>query len=238
VDPGRAAASWQPHRSPSSRRAAAPLRLGTPTSPHALRLWAPVVPAAGGAATRARQPLMPCRAMHAWALPPQNLLVEEVAPGQALVKIADLGLGRAFSIPVKSYTHEVGGTASRGEQGCGWQPGGAQAGCRWPAAPLLSDAACTPSPLLADCDALVPRPRGAAGRHSLRHAGGHVERGLHLRGARAQGGPAAAPTGSCCPHSRSGGGHATGRAQQLPHAGFGGRGTADAPDGGGSATTF
>jgi serine/threonine protein kinase len=38
-------------------------------------------------------------------LKPQNLLVDDVA---TLLKIADLGLGRSFSIPVKSYTHEVG----------------------------------------------------------------------------------------------------------------------------------
>lgn len=37
-------------------------------------------------------------------LKPQNLLVED---GDLCLKIADLGLGRAFSIPVKSYTHEI-----------------------------------------------------------------------------------------------------------------------------------
>ncbi len=37
-------------------------------------------------------------------LKPQNLLVDDSA---MCLKIADLGLGRAFSIPVKSYTHEV-----------------------------------------------------------------------------------------------------------------------------------
>lgn len=37
-------------------------------------------------------------------LKPQNLLVDETT---MLLKVADLGLGRAFSIPVKSYTHEV-----------------------------------------------------------------------------------------------------------------------------------
>lgn len=34
----------------------------------------------------------------------QNLLVDDAT---MCLKIADLGLGRAFSIPVKSYTHEV-----------------------------------------------------------------------------------------------------------------------------------
>ena len=37
-------------------------------------------------------------------LKPQNLLVDEAG---ACLKIADLGLGRAFSIPIKTYTHEV-----------------------------------------------------------------------------------------------------------------------------------
>jgi cyclin-dependent kinase len=37
-------------------------------------------------------------------LKPQNLLVDKV---NNLLKIADLGLGRAFTVPVKSYTHEI-----------------------------------------------------------------------------------------------------------------------------------
>lgn len=37
-------------------------------------------------------------------LKPQNLLVDDATN---TLKIADLGLGRAFSIPIKSYTHEV-----------------------------------------------------------------------------------------------------------------------------------
>lgn len=37
-------------------------------------------------------------------LKPQNLLVDDE---KMCLKIADLGLGRAFSIPVKSYTHEI-----------------------------------------------------------------------------------------------------------------------------------
>lgn len=37
-------------------------------------------------------------------LKPQNLLVDDA---KKCLKIADLGLGRAFSIPIKSYTHEV-----------------------------------------------------------------------------------------------------------------------------------
>ncbi|XP_074578098.1 cyclin-dependent kinase B1-1-like isoform X1 [Curcuma longa] len=37
-------------------------------------------------------------------LKPQNLLVDKE---KGILKIADLGLGRAFSIPLKCYTHEV-----------------------------------------------------------------------------------------------------------------------------------
>lgn len=37
-------------------------------------------------------------------LKPQNLLVDKE---KNLLKIADLGLGRAFSVPLKSYTHEI-----------------------------------------------------------------------------------------------------------------------------------
>ncbi len=39
----------------------------------------------------------------------------------------------------------------------------------------------------ADCDVVVPRTRGAAGLHALRHARRHLERRLHLRRAGAQG---------------------------------------------------
>ncbi|GBG60961.1 hypothetical protein CBR_g18560 [Chara braunii] len=37
-------------------------------------------------------------------LKPQNLLVDKE---KGILKIADLGLGRAFTVPVKSYTHEI-----------------------------------------------------------------------------------------------------------------------------------
>ncbi|EFJ32755.1 hypothetical protein SELMODRAFT_230893 [Selaginella moellendorffii] len=37
-------------------------------------------------------------------LKPQNLLVDQ---DKGLLKIADLGLGRAFTVPLKSYTHEI-----------------------------------------------------------------------------------------------------------------------------------
>ncbi|CAM8924576.1 unnamed protein product [Rhodiola kirilowii] len=37
-------------------------------------------------------------------LKPQNLLVDKK---KGLLKIADLGLGRAFTVPLKSYTHEI-----------------------------------------------------------------------------------------------------------------------------------
>lgn len=47
-------------------------------------------------------------------LKPQNLLVDDVS---MTLKIADLGLGRAFSIPVKAYTHEA---RARRARVCGW----------------------------------------------------------------------------------------------------------------------
>lgn len=37
-------------------------------------------------------------------LKPQNLLLDK---GKGILKIADLGLGRAFTVPLKSYTHEI-----------------------------------------------------------------------------------------------------------------------------------
>jgi len=37
-------------------------------------------------------------------LKPQNLLVDE---SRRVIKIADFGLGRAFGVPVRAYTHEV-----------------------------------------------------------------------------------------------------------------------------------
>jgi cyclin-dependent kinase len=37
-------------------------------------------------------------------LKPQNLLVDKE---RGILKIADLGLGRAFTVPLKSYTHEI-----------------------------------------------------------------------------------------------------------------------------------
>ena len=37
-------------------------------------------------------------------LKPQNLLVDK---DKMILKIADLGLSRAFTVPMKSYTHEV-----------------------------------------------------------------------------------------------------------------------------------
>jgi serine/threonine protein kinase len=37
-------------------------------------------------------------------LKPHNLLVDKQ---RGVIKIADLGLGRAFTVPIKKYTHEV-----------------------------------------------------------------------------------------------------------------------------------
>lgn len=42
-------------------------------------------------------------------LKPQNLLVDDE---KMCLKVADLGLGRHFSVPLKSYTHEVWRAAS------------------------------------------------------------------------------------------------------------------------------
>ena len=39
-------------------------------------------------------------------LKPQNLLVDDTLP-HPLIKVADLGLGRHFSVPIKAYTHEI-----------------------------------------------------------------------------------------------------------------------------------
>jgi hypothetical protein len=85
-----------------------------------------------------------------------------------ILKIADLGLGRAFSVPVKSYTHEARGA------------------CRRRAVYASSRAARLTCPsttcmLATDCDAVVPRAGGAAGRHALFHARGHLVRRLHFR---------------------------------------------------------
>jgi serine/threonine protein kinase len=44
-------------------------------------------------------------------LKPQNLLIER-ASNQ--LKLADFGLARAFGIPVRAYTHEVGGARLQG----------------------------------------------------------------------------------------------------------------------------
>ncbi|KAJ0620720.1 putative cyclin-dependent kinase CMGC-CDK-Pl family [Helianthus annuus] len=41
---------------------------------------------------------------HRKDLKPQNLLVDKE---KGILKIADLGLGRAFTVPLKSYTHEI-----------------------------------------------------------------------------------------------------------------------------------
>ena len=37
-------------------------------------------------------------------LKPQNLLID---PERGILKLADFGLGRAFNVPVRIYTHEV-----------------------------------------------------------------------------------------------------------------------------------
>jgi serine/threonine protein kinase len=54
-----------------------------------------------------------CRVLHR-DLKPQNLLIDRAANQ---LKLADFGLARAFGIPVRAYTHEVGMPAS-------WPPSG------------------------------------------------------------------------------------------------------------------
>eukprot|EP01026_Neomeris_dumetosa_P054084 TRINITY_DN4844_c0_g1_i1.p3 TRINITY_DN4844_c0_g1~~TRINITY_DN4844_c0_g1_i1.p3 ORF type:complete len:192 (-),score=13.70 TRINITY_DN4844_c0_g1_i1:601-1176(-) len=40
-------------------------------------------------------------------LKPQNLLVDDSRPNNPVLKIADLGLGRQFAVPVRIYTKEI-----------------------------------------------------------------------------------------------------------------------------------
>ena len=107
-------------------------------------------------------------------LKPQNLLVDDSVP-HPLLKVADLGLGRHFTIPIKAYTHEVRGAGSAAAVAA--QSGSARAAERAAAQQPSSRA---PLPCAcADCDAVVPRARGAAGRHALRARRGHLVHRLH-----------------------------------------------------------
>ncbi len=93
-------------------------------------------------------------------LKPQNLLVDKA---RNILKIADLGLGRAFSVPVKSYTHE------------------ARPFCTVAFKSHASSYRLPPSfRCAADCDAMVSRAGGASGRHALLYSRGHVVGGVHL----------------------------------------------------------
>lgn len=95
-------------------------------------------------------------------LKPQNLLVDKATN---TLKIADLGLGRAFSVPVKSYTHEA--RQLRNSRPATITPPASQPRRSYhnpPAAPAprllrLTPAAATLCSLFgADCHPLVPRP--------------------------------------------------------------------------------
>ena len=59
-------------------------------------------------------------------LKPQNLLVDDTT-AHPLLKVADLGLGRHFSIPIKAYTHEAS-SSGRGGGGAGQARGRGEAG--------------------------------------------------------------------------------------------------------------
>jgi serine/threonine protein kinase len=129
-------------------------------------------------------------------LKPQNLLVDDQS---MTLKIADLGLGRAFSIPVKSYTHEVRLQLVPQQEPHSMSMCDALQAVLHPAAqqapPMCSLHGVSlhqhHCPVAADRDPLVQGARGAAGHNPLRHTSGHVERGLHLCRARAQGGSVA-----------------------------------------------
>jgi serine/threonine protein kinase len=44
-------------------------------------------------------------------LKPQNLLIT-LSPNGDILKLADFGLARGYSVPVRSYSHEVGASFS------------------------------------------------------------------------------------------------------------------------------
>ena len=68
-------------------------------------------------------------------LKPQNLLIDD-SGRVPILKVADLGLGRAFSIPIKSYTHEIVTLWYRCE--CPARPRGPQLGLRCASTALSS----------------------------------------------------------------------------------------------------
>lgn len=122
---------------------------------------------------------------------PQNLLVDRE---KGLLKIADLGLGRAFTVPLKSYTHEVNFYHPRlilfisfSVVTVTWQAAKSPILLIIPQLQLFRSGSISceahfkkNSMCIADCYTLVQGPRSAAGSYTLLNTGGHVVCRVHF----------------------------------------------------------